>query len=194
MEVQESTHTLVTRIPRQMPDDGDSEAFKDIIGVLKHIAKFLAVLVFLNVFGSLLLGMPGMSIFLVWVTSYQLLVHYPLMAVSVPGNVMAFLKIVFAIPTFDYIPDGWLENMYTYDDKQHEVHGDILDQARDLHYKNHNALTNGSTIFILLFLYHVKALITFLVCKPLSMSKYNKLKYYKERSVNVGKMYDSSYS
>jgi hypothetical protein len=39
------------------------------------------------------------------------------MGVVVPGNVMTFLKLVFSIPTLDYIPDGWVENIYTYDDK-----------------------------------------------------------------------------
>ena len=39
------------------------------------------------------------------------------MAVAVPGNVMAFLKIVFEIPTLEFIPDGWIEEAFTYDDE-----------------------------------------------------------------------------
>ena len=99
-----------------MPD-GDS-GFLDFVNFLKHLTKFLMVLTFLNWLAFMALGKPGLSVFLVWVTSYQLLVHYPLMAVAIPGNVMAFLKIVFPIPTFDYIPKDWLEDMYTYDEEQ----------------------------------------------------------------------------
>ena len=68
-----------------------TNAFKVFIKGMMMLLVFLEVLDFLNHFSFGL----GASVLFIWICSYQLLVHYPLMAVAVPGNVMAFLKIVF---------------------------------------------------------------------------------------------------
>ena len=66
-----------------------------------------------------------------------------------------------------------------------------------MHYKNHNALTNGRTIILLLFLFHIKLLIMFLVCRPLARSenkKWNKINYYKERTIDMNYWYEKYYN
>lgn len=100
------------------------------------------------------------------------MVHLPLIAVGVPANVIDFLKHCFSIANFDYMPDYFIEKLYFYDyDEQEKHEEEIIDQTKDLNYKNHNWLTNTRFIGFLVIIYFIRLVLMICCCKPLSHSR-----------------------
>ena len=85
IEVDDDSHYLTAIIPKQIFDY--SETFFDIVSFIKHLLKFLLILVFLDSF----FFMNGLSIYFIWLIGYQMLVHFPFISVPIPGHVMRFL-------------------------------------------------------------------------------------------------------
>ena len=160
--------TLSHRIRKQSYEGGFSEQFNDIFEVFRHIIKAIFVWAFLDnyFFGR------AMTFFIFWILALQIMVHLPLIAIGVPANVMDFLIHCFSIANFDYMPTYFIEKLYFYDYDEQEKHdSEIIDQTKDLNYKNHNWLTNTRFIGFLLIVYFIKLILMIFCCKPLSHSR-----------------------
>ena len=67
------------------------------------------------------------------------------------------------------MPKYFIEKLYYYDyDEQEKHESDIVDQTKDLNYKNHNWLTNTRFIGFMVIFYFIKLILMICCCKPLS--------------------------
>ena len=91
-----------------------------------------------------------------FVTSLQIIVHLPLMAVVMPANVIVFYKILIPIVTMDFIDDSYIEAIFTFDEnKEAKYESPTADQVVELGYETHNALHNLKTVGFLILIWHV---------------------------------------
>ena len=103
-----------------------------------------------------------MKYFIIFMNSFQLIIHLPIMNVVVPANLGKFFKIMCPIATYDIIgSDVSTEKVFTFDFKSQEKNGEdiITDQLSDLGYGTTNCLLCLETIGPLILIYYIKVFI-----------------------------------
>ena len=104
----------------------------------------------------------ALNYFIIFMNSFQLIIHLPIMAVVVPANAGKFFKIMCPIVTYDIIgSDVSTEKIFTFDFKGQEKNSEeiITDQLDDLGYGTTNCLLCLETIGPLILFYYIKVFI-----------------------------------
>lgn len=163
-----STQTLTVKIPKQMVLNplasftlSLGHAFESTVKNLM-LASFVLNLIFPALLKALFDAIRGL----------QLILHLPIFNVIVPGNVARIYAILIPICMYDVTSEifsdlfkKWFPQMSLEDFKNSLT----LDQLSDLGYDTYNPIINLGTLSFLLLMYLIKAVVTFLLLKPITI-------------------------
>lgn len=113
----------------------------------------------------------SLSKLLGFITSLQLILHLPLMAIPIPPNVITMFEILIPVVMFDVLEGiDFFENLFDSDEE-----ADVLDQMKQIGYETSNTIKNLGTLYVLMLVYFLKLFaiaILFIISKH--TSKYEK--------------------
>jgi len=161
----ESSWVLFSNIKKQIPDN---EATKNFAESTEKFDKLLKVTFYcaiaLNIFMS---GSSAMSYFIEMLNSLQIVIHFPMFRMLLPGNVTMFFKLIIPIVMFDIL-DGLDDTKYDpnnaieFDENNDLDTQKFISQMSDLGYKTNNSVQNLGSMFFILLIYFIRvALIGF---------------------------------
>ena len=116
----------------------------------------------------------SMSYFIIWINTFQLMIHLPILSVVIPGNAAMFFTILCPIATFDILgSDITTEKIFTFDYKAQEKNseGAVTDQMDNLGYGTTNCLLCLETIGPLILIYYAKVFIWLIIVR--NIDKYS---------------------
>lgn len=78
-----------------------------------------------------------------WINAQQIVIHLPMLLVSLPENVSSHMAMILPVMTFDLLPSGIsTELLIEFDTDNHEQFAEknVLDQMRDIGYDTSNSI------------------------------------------------------
>jgi hypothetical protein len=160
---------MIKKIPKQMPDTDFTKQFMSSVNSANKQLKIMLLVTFLM---NLVLS-GSLRYMIMMIRFLQIVLHLPLLCISIPSNVIALNKVLIQVAMFDLLSSDWTTDLLLKykGDTQEEFQADTLDQAQDIGYETHYSLKNLGSLGIFLALYFVKLLL-FLIVNGLSKLKY----------------------
>ena len=105
----------------------------------------------------------------------QIILHLPILEVTLPGNVTTIFTKLLPLAQFDLL-GSFTSEYFINSSISAESHLEYLGQRMVVGYDSYNFYRNIGSLYILLIIYLIKALILMIILKPLSYTKYKRAK------------------
>lgn len=155
----EYSWVLSSPIKKQIPDNEATQSFADSS---EKFDKLLKVTFFCAIGLNLMMaGSGSMDYFIEMLNSLQIVIHFPMLRILLPGNVTLFFKIIIPIVMFDIL-DGLDDtkydpnNMIEFDENNDLDTQVFISQMSDLGYKTNNSVQNLGSMFFIICLYFLR--------------------------------------